>query len=47
MNITFKPLRSFLLQLCALVLLARPGAAQGADTGSVKRCQEPFYDVFS
>ncbi|MCU0785701.1 MAG: hypothetical protein MUF81_16995, partial [Verrucomicrobia bacterium] len=32
MNITFKPLRSFLLLLCALVLLARPGAAQGADT---------------
>lgn len=32
MNIPFKPLRSLLLVLCALVSLARPGAAQGADT---------------
>ena len=32
MNFSFKPLRSPLLVLCALVLLARPGVAQGADT---------------
>ena len=31
MNILFKPLRSLLLVLWALVLLARPGAAQGAE----------------
>lgn len=30
-NMTFKPLRSLLPVLCALVLLARSGAAQGAD----------------
>lgn len=32
MNITFKALQSLLLVLCALVLLPRPGAAQGAGT---------------
>lgn len=32
MNITFKPLRSLFLVLCALVLLPRQGAAQEADT---------------